>query len=98
MMPRYLIERSISRAGELTAVELESITQQSLLVQRELGAQIQWVHSVITADRLVCLYVAENEAILEEHARQSGLPIKRMSEVSAIIGPNTGECCQESKR
>ena len=97
-MTRFLIERCISRAGELTAVELKAITQQNLLVQRELGAQIQWVHSVITADRMVCLYVAENEAILEEHARQSGLPIKRMSEVLAIIGPTMDERDQESKR
>ena len=86
-MTRYLVERSIPRAGELTAVELKAIAQQSLRVQREMEAEIQWIHSTITADRMVCLYVAEDEALLREHARLSGLPIQRVSEVSAIIGP-----------
>jgi hypothetical protein len=86
-MPRYLIERCIPRAGDLTAQELKSIAQQSLLVQREFEAPIQWIHSAITADRMVCLYIADNEAILREHARRSGLPIQRISEVAAIIDP-----------
>jgi hypothetical protein len=86
-MPKYLIERFIPQAGELTVMELKAIVQQTLLVQQELEARIQWLHSTITADRMVCLYVAEDEALLREHARLSGLPIQRVSEVSAIIGP-----------
>ena len=86
-MPRYLVERLIPRAGELTAVELKAIVQQSLLVQYKLEAQIQWLHSTITADRMVCLYIADDETIVREHARRSGLPIQRISEVSAVIGP-----------
>ena len=86
-MPRYLIERFIPRAGELTAVELKTIAQQSLLVQQEMEAPIQWIHSIITGNIMVCLYVAVDEALLREHARRSGLPIQRISVVSAIIGP-----------
>jgi hypothetical protein len=86
-MPKYLIERFIPQAGELTAMELKAIAQQTYLVQQELEARIQWLHSIITADRMVCLYVADNEASLREHARRSGLPIKRISIVTAIIGP-----------
>ena len=97
-MPRYLIERYIPHAGELAAVELIAMTQQTLLVQRELEAQIQWIHSIVTTDKMVCLYVAEDEALLREHARLSGLPIKRIWEVSAIIGPTMDDCDQVSKR
>ena len=86
-MTRYLVERSIPRAGELTAVELKAIAQQSQRVQREMEAEIQWIHSTITADRLVCLYIADDEAIVREHARRSGLPVRRISIVSAIFGP-----------
>ena len=57
------------------------------MVQRELEAHIQWIRSTITEDRMVCLYLADDEAIVREHARRSGLPIQRISEVTAIIGP-----------
>jgi hypothetical protein len=86
-MPRYLVERSIPNAGALTAVELKAIAQQSMLVQQELEAQIHWIHSVITADRMVCLYMADGETAVRKHARRSGLPIQRITIVSAIIGP-----------
>ena len=86
-MTRYLVERSLPQAGELTAVELKAIAQQSQRVQQEMEAEIQWIHSTITASRMICLYIADDEAILREHARRSGLPIRRISIVSAIIGP-----------
>jgi hypothetical protein len=86
-MPRYLVERSILNAGELTAVELNEIIQQSLRVQQELEAGLQWIHSTITAERMVCLYIADDEEIVREHARLSGLPIQRICEVSAVISP-----------
>jgi len=86
-MPRYLVERSVPHAGELTAQELRAIAQQSLRVQQEMGAQIQWIRSSVTENRMVGLYIAENEVIVREHSRRSGLPIQRISEVSAVIGP-----------
>ena len=75
-MTRYLVERSLPRAGELTAVELKAIAQQSLRVQREMEAETQWIHSTITADKMICLYIADDEVIIREHARRSGLPIR----------------------
>ena len=87
MMPRYLVERSIPRAGELTAGELKAIAWQSLRVQQEMEAEIQWLHSTITGDRMICLYIADDEEIIRVHARLSGLPISRICEVSAVFGP-----------
>ncbi|MFN2105968.1 MAG: DUF4242 domain-containing protein [Candidatus Promineifilaceae bacterium] len=86
-MPRYLVERLIPHAGELTAVELQEIVQQSLRVQEALGPGIQWLQATITADRMVCFFIAENEEVIKEHARLSGLPVSRICEVSAVIGP-----------
>jgi hypothetical protein len=86
-MPRYLVERFIPHAAELTAEELADIARQSLRAQQELEAEIQWIQSAITGDRMVCLYIADDEAIVREHARLSGLPIQRISRVSAVIGP-----------
>jgi hypothetical protein len=87
IMPNYLVERFIPGAGELMALELQAIAQQCTLALQELEAQIHWVHSTITADRMVCLYFADDETVVRDHARRSGLPIQRISEVSAIIGP-----------
>ena len=86
-MPRYLIERIIPRAGELTKQELREIEHQSLVAQQELDSPIQWIYSAITHDRMICLYIAETKAVVREHARESGLPIKSISEVTAFIGP-----------
>ena len=88
-MPRYLVEHPIPHAGELTAVELQAISQQSQRVQQELQDGIQWLQSTITEDRMVSLYIAENEAIIREHARRSGLPIERICRVSAVICPTS---------
>jgi len=86
-MPRYLVERIVSHAADLTAQELAAIARQSLRVQQELEAEIQWIQSTFAGDRMVCLYIADDEAIVREHARLSGLPIRRISRVSAVIGP-----------
>ena len=88
-MPKYLVERDIPDAGQLTAVELRAIAQQFLLVQRQLGSNVDWIHSTLTENRLVCLFVAENEMLLKEHSRRCGLPFRQITEVSAVIGPST---------
>ena len=85
-MPKYLVERLIPRAGELAAQEMKAIAQQIMLVQQELEANIRWMQSVFTAD-MVCLYIADDESVIREHALRCGLPIQRVLEVSAIIGP-----------
>ena len=90
-MPRYLVERLIPNAGELTAKELQTISQQILRVQGQFQAGIQWVFTVFTADGMVDLYIADDEQIIKEHARLCGLPIQRMSEISAVIGPKMND-------
>jgi hypothetical protein len=86
-MPRYLVERSIPHASELTAEELKAIARQSLRVQHDLEAEIHWIYSTFTDDSMLCLYIADDETIIEEHARLSGLPIRSINKISAIISP-----------
>lgn len=90
-MPQYLIERNLPGAGKLSASELKAIARRSCNVLNEMGPQIQWVHSYVTADQIVCLYRAPNEAMLLEHARQGGFPANKISEVAATIDPTTAE-------
>lgn len=75
----------------MTTGELKAIAQQSIRAQQEMEAEIQWIHSMVADDRLVCLYIADDEAIVREHARLSGLPIRRISRVAAVIGPVMNE-------
>jgi hypothetical protein len=90
-MPKYVIEREIPGAGELSTQELQSISQKSCGVLRNLGPQIQWVQSYVTADKVYCVYIAPNEGIIREHADQCGIPANRISEVRTIIDPTTAE-------
>ena len=90
-MPKYLIERDIPGAGKLSAQELQGISQKSCKVLGELGPQIQWVHSYVTGDKVYCVYIAPNEEMVREHARQGGFPANRVSAVSSIIDPTTAE-------
>ncbi len=90
-MPKYLIERDIPGAGKLSAQELQGISQKSCKVLGELGPQIQWVHSYVTGDKVYCVYIAPNEELVREHARQGGFPANRISEVATMIDPVTAE-------
>jgi cell division inhibitor SulA len=90
-MPRYVIERDIPGAGNLSPQELHAISQKSCDVLQSLGPQIQWQHSYVTADKVYCVYIAPNEELVREHARQGGFPATRVSEVSTIIDPLTAE-------
>jgi Protein of unknown function (DUF4242) len=90
-MPKYVIEREIPGAGSLSAQDLQSISQTSCGVLTKLGPQIQWVHSYVTGDKIYCLYIAPNEELVREHARQGGFPANRVSEVKSIIDPTTAE-------
>jgi hypothetical protein len=87
IMPNYLVECLIPGASQLMPLELQSIAQQCTLALIGLETRIQWLYSVITADRMVFLYIADDETAVREHARRSGLPIQRISEVSSIIRP-----------
>ena len=90
-MPKYVIEREIPGAGNLSGAELKAISQQSCGVLQNLGPQIQWVQSFVTGDKIYCVYIAPNEEMVREHARRGGFPANRVSEVSAVIDPTTSE-------
>jgi hypothetical protein len=90
-MPKYVIEREIPGAGALSAEQLKGISQKSCGVLRNMGPQIQWVESYVTGDKIYCVYIAPDEAMVREHAKQGGFPANRVSEVKAIIDPTTAE-------
>lgn len=90
-MPKYVIEREIPGAGNLSPQELQAISQKSCAVLNQLGPQIQWVHSYVTDDKIYCVYIAPNEEMVREHARQGGFPANRISEIKSVIDPTTAE-------
>ena len=90
-MPKYIIERDIPGAGSLTGDQLQGISQKSCDVLRKLGPTIQWVESYVTGDKVYCVYIAPNEDLIREHARQGGFPANSISEVREIIDPTTAE-------
>ena len=90
-MPQFLIERELPGAGKLSPTELKAISQKSCGVLKQMGPQIQWVHSYVTGDKIYCVYRAANEAMVREHARQGGFPANRVSEVKSVIDPTTAE-------
>jgi len=88
-MHKYVIERDIPGAGQLSPEQLQGISQKSCSVLNRLGPQIQWVQSYVTGDKVYCVYLAPNEEIIREHARQGGFPANRISEVKTVIDPTT---------
>ena len=90
-MPKYVIEREIPSAGQLTPQQLQAISQTSCGVLRKLGSEIQWVQSYVTGDKIYCIYIAPNEALIREHATQGGFPANRISEITSTIDPTTAE-------
>jgi len=90
-MPKYVIERDIPGAGDLSPQQLQAVSQTSCGVLRQMGPQIQWVHSYVTGDKIYCVYIAPNEEAIREHAAQGGFPANRISEIKSIIDPTTAE-------
>ena len=90
-MPKFVIEREIPGAGDLTAEELRAVSQKSCGVLQNMGPQIQWVQSYVTGDKIYCVYIAPDEAMVREHAAQGGFPANRVSEVKSVIDPTTAE-------
>jgi hypothetical protein len=90
-VPKYVIERRLPGAGELSPAELQALSEKSVGIIREMGSDIQWVHSYVTGDTIYCVYHAANPEIIEEHARCGGFPANRISEVTTIIDPTTAE-------
>jgi hypothetical protein len=88
-MPKYVIEREIPGAGQLTKEQLSGIANKSCDVLKQLGTDIQWVHSYVTGDKVYCVYTAPNEDLIQEHAQRGEFPANRISEVTSIIDPTT---------
>jgi hypothetical protein len=90
-MPKYVIEREVPGAGQLSPAQLNAISQISCGVLRKLGTEIQWVHSYVTADKIYCIYNAPSEELIREHAAQGGFPANSVTRVYSVIDPTTAE-------
>jgi hypothetical protein len=90
-MPKFVIERDIPEVGRLSPEQLQAASQNSCGVLREMGPQIQWVQSYVTDDKIYCIYIAPDEEAVREHARQTGLPANRISQIRSVIDPTTSE-------
>jgi Protein of unknown function (DUF4242) len=90
-MPKYVIEREIPGAGNLSSGDLQGISQKSCGVLRELGPQVQWVQSYVTDNKIYCIYIAPDEASVRKHAELGGFPANSVQEVRTVIDPTTAE-------
>jgi len=90
-MPKFVIEREIPGAGNLSAEELRGISQKSCGVLQELGPKIQWIQSYVTDDKVYCVYIAPDETSVREHAEKGGFPADAVSRVHNVIDPTTAE-------
>ncbi|MBW7470754.1 DUF4242 domain-containing protein [Marinobacter sp. F4218] len=90
-MPKYMIERELPGAGKLSSSELQEISQKSCTVLEELGPHIQWLNSFVTDDKVYCLYIAPDEAMVRRHAEMGGFPVNAISQVRTVIDPTTAE-------
>lgn len=90
-MPRYVIEREIPGAGELSQDDLHAISQKSCAVLQEMGPQVQWVQSYVTDDKIYCIYIAPDEASVRRHAEMGGFPANSIAQVRNVIDPTTAE-------
>ncbi len=88
-MKTYLIERDIPGAGKLTPEQLKAISQKSCGVLKQMGPQIEWIQSYVTGDKIFCVYKAENEDLIREHAKKGGFPANKITEVNSGISPAT---------
>jgi Protein of unknown function (DUF4242) len=90
-MPKYVIERELPGAGSLSGDELHAIAAKSNQVLANMAPRVQWQQSYVTGDKLYCVYIAEDEAAVREHADGGGFPANAVNQVSSVIDPTTGE-------
>ena len=86
----FVIERELPGAGDLSPEELKGISQKSNSVLGEMGPEITWLHSLVTGDKIYCVYTAPNAEMIREHASRGGFPANSISQVSSVIDPSTG--------
>jgi Protein of unknown function (DUF4242) len=90
-MPKFVIEREVPGVGNLTDAQFRELSQKSVAVLKEMGPKIQWLHSYVTGDKVYCVYLAPDEATIQEHAKRVGVPANRVSAVRRLIDPSTAE-------
>jgi hypothetical protein len=90
-MPKFVIEREIPNAGSLSDRELHEIAEKSVSVLKEMGPEIQWLHSYVTGNKIYCVYLAPDEATIREHAKRGNFPANRISAVRRMIDPTAAE-------
>lgn len=90
-MPKYLIEREIPGAGKMSQEDLQKASRKSCEVLRQMGPDIQWMNSHVTDDKIYCVYIAPSDELVRKHAERAGLPVSRISTISATIDPTTAE-------
>jgi cell division inhibitor SulA len=90
-LPQYVIEREMPGVGSLGPGDLKGASQTSCTVLRNLGPEIQWVHSYVTDDKIYCIYRAPSEELIRQHAKEAGLPANKISQVRRVIDPTTAE-------
>lgn len=90
-MPQFVIEREMPGVGQLGPTNLQGASQTSCSVLRDLGPEIQWVHSYVTEDKIYCIYRAPSEQLIREHAERAGFPANSIAQVKAVIDPTTAE-------
>lgn len=90
-MPKYVIEREIAGAGNLSSHELQGVSQKSCNILNEMGPGIQWVESYVTDDKIYCIYIAPDEAAIREHAEKGEFPVNRIAEIKTMIDPTSAE-------
>ena len=86
-MPEFVIEREIPGAGTLSEIQIRDLALLSLETLKEMGPQIQWLHSYVTDDKLYCVYLAPDEDSIREHARRAGIPADRVAAVRRLLDP-----------
>ena len=90
-MPKYVIERDVPGAGNLSEAQLRELSKKSVQVLHGLGPEIQWLHSYVTGDKVYCVYLAPDETVIREHAKRVGIPANRISAVRRLIDASTAE-------
>jgi len=90
-MPKFVIEREVPGAGNMSEAQLREMSQKSATVLKGMGPEIQWLHSYVTGDKIYCVYLAPDEATVREHAKRGGFPANRISAVRRLIDPTTAE-------
>ena len=93
-MPRFVIEREIPEIGSADRDALRGASQKSSSVlanMKKQGKNIQWEHSYVTADKIFCVYLADTEDMIQEHAAESGFPATKVRQVANVINPISAE-------